>query len=96
MVYNFFDKKSSCRTAKKEIISNKELAEELHKPNIRKFNKKSTLTFYRQYLGLKSSRYAFILCATDIYSKYTWVITEVGCQFELPFMFLRRTSFISI
>ena len=30
---------------KNENISNKELAEELHKPIIRKFNKKGTLTF---------------------------------------------------
>ena len=35
---------------KNEIISNKELAKELHKPIIRKFEK-STLTLYRQYLG---------------------------------------------
>ena len=37
----FFDKKVSGRTkVKSEIISNKELAEELHKPIIRKFRKK--------------------------------------------------------
>ena len=39
MVYNFFDKKTSGATIKNEIISNKELAEELHKPIIRKFEK---------------------------------------------------------
>ena len=33
MVYNFFDKKTSGTTIKNEIISNKELAEELHKSN---------------------------------------------------------------
>ena len=37
---NFFDKKSSRGTVEKENISNKELAEELHKPIIRKFNKR--------------------------------------------------------
>ena len=58
IVYKFFDKKNSGGTVKNEIISNKELAEELHKPLIRKFNEKSTLTFYRQYLGCRSSRYA--------------------------------------
>ena len=31
MVYNFFDKKTSCGTVNNEIISDKELAEELHK-----------------------------------------------------------------
>ena len=48
MFYKFFDKETSGRAAtlanksatKNEIISNKELAEELHKPIIRKFNKK--------------------------------------------------------
>ena len=40
MVYNFFDKKNSGGTVKNEIISNKELEGELHKPAIRKFNKK--------------------------------------------------------
>ena len=40
MVYECFDKKTSGGTLKNEIISNKELAEELHKPIIRKFNKR--------------------------------------------------------
>ena len=37
MVYRFFDKKTLGGTVKNEIISNKELAEELHKPIIRNF-----------------------------------------------------------
>ena len=36
MVYNFFDKNISGGTVKKENISNKELAEELHNPIIKK------------------------------------------------------------
>ena len=39
MVYRLFDKKNSGIGIKNENISNKELAEELHKPIIRKFNK---------------------------------------------------------
>ena len=39
IVYNFFDKKAS-GGIKNEIMSNKELAEELHKPIIRKFEKR--------------------------------------------------------
>ena len=39
MVYKFFDKKSSCSSIQNENISDKELAEELHKPIIRKFKK---------------------------------------------------------
>ena len=40
MVYKFFDKKTSGRGIKNENISNKELAEKLHKPIIRKFKKR--------------------------------------------------------
>ena len=36
--YNFFDKKTSGGTVKKEIMSNKEAAKELHKPIIKRFN----------------------------------------------------------
>ena len=58
MIYKFFDKKTSDSGIKNENISNKELTEELRKPVIRKFKKKSTLTFYRQYLGCCSCWYA--------------------------------------
>ena len=55
MVYKFFDKNTTsltCRSAagsavKDEIMQNKELAEELHKPIIRKLKTKSTNLFYR-------------------------------------------------
>ena len=53
MVCKFFDKKlDSC--IKNEMKSDQQLAEELHKPIIRKF-KKSTITFHRQYMGCRSS-----------------------------------------
>ena len=39
MVYKLFDKKASGSGIKNEIISNKELAEESHKPIIRKLKK---------------------------------------------------------
>ena len=40
MVYKSFDKKTSGRGIINENISNKELAEELHKPIIRKFERR--------------------------------------------------------
>ena len=40
MVYKFFDKKTTASSIKNENSSNKELAEELHKPIIRTFNKR--------------------------------------------------------
>ena len=41
IVYKFFDKKPSGSCMKNENISNKELAEELHKPIIRKLRKEN-------------------------------------------------------
>ena len=40
MVYKCFDKKTSASGIKNEIISNKELAKELHKPIIKKYKKR--------------------------------------------------------
>ena len=40
MVYTFLDKKNLAEQFKYEYISNKDLAEELHKPIIRKFEKR--------------------------------------------------------
>ena len=41
MLFKFFDKKTYGSAVKNENISNKELAEELHKPIIRKFEKRN-------------------------------------------------------
>ena len=65
MVYEFFDRKisgaavalASKSSVKNENISNKELAEELHKPIIRKPDNEK-LIFYKQYLGCWSCWYA--------------------------------------
>ena len=81
MVY----KNDSGSDIKNENISNKELAEELHKPIIRKFNKRNV---HSHFIGniwgadlvdmpLISSFNKGIhisLCVIDIFSKYTWVI----------------------
>ena len=62
MIYKFFDKKtkgSGVTLANKSIPQNEQLAEELHKPIIRKFKKKrSIFSIQRQYLGCRFSRYA--------------------------------------
>ena len=48
----FLIKKTSSSGIKNENVLNKELADELHKPIIRKIEKrKSKITSYRQYLG---------------------------------------------
>ena len=64
MVYKCFDKKTSGSDIKNKNISNKELAEELQKPIIRKFKKRK----------VRSSFIHFSLSVIDIFSKYAWVI----------------------
>ena len=66
MVYKFFDKKTkgsgvtlANKSAIKSMPQNEQLAEELHKPIIRKLKKKGSIfRTQRQYLGCRFSRYA--------------------------------------
>ena len=91
MVYRFFDKKSSGSgrplSSASLIANNKEniqLADELHKPIIRKFKKRKVHSSFRdniwgadladmQLVSKFSKGLRFLLCAVDIYSKYAWV-----------------------
>ena len=83
--YKFFNKKTSCSRIKNENISNKELAEELHKPIIRKFKKRQVHSPFidniwgadladMQLISKFNKGFRFFLCVIDIYSKYAWVI----------------------
>ena len=85
MVYEFFDKKTSGSGIKNENISNKQLAKELHKPVIRKFNKRKVQSPFidniwgadladMQLITKCNKGFKFSLSVIDIYSKYTWVI----------------------
>ena len=85
MVYKFFDKTSSSGIEKNENISNKELAEDLHKPVIRKFKKRKIhLPFIDKFWGADLADmqliskfhkgFRFVLCVIEICSKYAWVI----------------------
>ena len=83
MVYTFFDKKSEGSG----IVNNKEniqLAEELHEPIIRKFEKRKVYSSFRdniwgadladmQLLSKFNKGFRFLLCIIDIFSKYAWV-----------------------
>ena len=83
MVYKFFDKKSmGSGTAKP---SSSILADELHKPIIRKFNKRKVYSQFKdniwgvdlgdmQSLSKKNKGIKYLLCAIDLYSKYAFVI----------------------
>ena len=85
MVYKLFDKKSSGNRNKNENISKKELAEELHKPIIRNFNKRKVQSLFIdniwsadladiQFISKFNKEFRVLLCLIDIYSKYAGVI----------------------
>ena len=85
MVYKFFDKETSGNGVKNENMSDQQLAEELHKPIIRKIKKRklysiiignicSTDLADMQLISKLSKGFRILLCVIDIFSKYTWVI----------------------
>ena len=92
VVYNFFDKKSQGRgrplSSALQVVNNKEniqLADELHKPIIRKFKKRKMYSSFRvniwgadladmPLLSKFNKGFRFSLCVFDIFSKYAWVI----------------------
>ena len=89
MVYKFFDKKSKGSGVKhvntKLAPQNQQLAEELHKPIIRKFEKRKVHAAFKdniwgadladmQLLSKYHKGIRFLLCAIDISSKYAWVV----------------------
>ena len=92
MVYKFFDKKSTgSGTAKpsslKRIMKDSSLilVDELHKPVIKKFNKRKVYSQFKeniwgvdvadmQSLSKKNKGIKYLLCAIDLFCKYAFVI----------------------
>ena len=87
MVYKIFDKKSTGSGFKKlkNTTSSSILADELHKPVIRKFKKRKVYSQFKdniwgvdladmQSLSRKNKGIKYLLCAIDLYSKYAFVI----------------------
>ena len=89
VVYKFFDKKFKGSGAKhvntKLIPHNEQLAEELHKHIIRKFEKRKVHAAFKdnvwgadlpdmQLLSKYNKGIRFLLCAIDIFSKYAWFV----------------------
>ena len=83
MVYKIFDKKSSGSGITNE--SNYQLANELHKPIIKKFKKRKVYSSFKdniwgvdladmQSLSKFNKGVKYLLCAIDFFSKYAWVI----------------------
>ena len=96
MVYKFFDSKVASldkksvgsgakRVNTKITPQNEQLAEELHKPIIRKFKKRKVYSRFKdniwgddladmQLLSKYNKGIRFLLCAIDIFSIYAWVV----------------------
>ena len=82
MIYKFFDSK----VAPLEGIKNNEiLAEELHKPVIKKFNKRKVYSQFKdniwgidladmKLLSKQNKSIKYLLCAIDLFSKYAFVV----------------------
>ena len=52
MVYKFFEKKSTGSGIRNEITQNQQLAEELHKPIIRKLKKRKVYSSFKKISGV--------------------------------------------
>ena len=86
MVYKFFDKKlKGDGISNNEIKQNLQLAEELHKPIIRKFKKRKVYSGFKdniwgadladmQLISKFNKGFRFLLCIINIFSKYPWVV----------------------
>ena len=84
MVYKFFDKKYEGSGANTKL-QNQQLAEELHKPIIKKFKKRKIHAAFKgniwgadlahtQLLSRYNKGIRFLLCVIDIFSKHAWVV----------------------
>ena len=84
MVYKFFDKKSAGSGANTHA-NNEILTEELHKPVIRKFKKRTIYSEFKdniwgadltdmQLISKFNKGFTFLLCVIDIFSKYSSVV----------------------
>ena len=90
MAYKFFDSKVEGSGAKnvnntKLTPQNRQLPEELHKPIIKKFEKRKVYAAFKdniwgadladmQLLRKYNKGIRFLLCVIDIFSKYAWVV----------------------
>ena len=89
MFYKFFDKKSKRSGIKNEIKENQQLANELHKPIIRKFKKGKVYPSFKnniwgvdladmELISKYNKGIRYLLCAIDLFSKYAFVVPLKG------------------
>ena len=84
MVYNFFDRNTAGRGFKC-IPQNEQLAEEIHKPTIKKSKKRKVYSAFKdniwgadladmQLISKFNKGFRFLLCVINIFRKYAWVV----------------------
>ena len=88
MVYKYFDKKSKGSGLKENqgnFLQNLQLANELHKPIIRKFKKRKVYSSFEgniwgvdladiQLISKHNKGMRSLLCVIDLFSKYAWLV----------------------
>ena len=77
MAYTFFDKKFSASAVKSAIMSNQQLAEELHKPIIKKVEKRKVYSSFQDNIWgshlddmLLINIFNKVIRVINVYSKY--------------------------
>ena len=79
MIYQFFEKKTGSG-----ISANQQIAEDLHKPVIKKFKRRKVYARLKyniwaaysaemEPLSSKNKNIKYLLCAIDVFTKYVWV-----------------------
>ena len=107
MVYKFFDRKSKSGGVNIPLEFNEQLAEELHKPIIRKFKKRKVYSGFKdniwgadladmQLISKFNKGFRFLLRVIDIFSKYAWIVPlkdKKGVTITNPFQkFLEESN----
>ena len=70
---------------KEVVLKNQQLADELHKPIIRKFKKRKVYSSFKdnilgadlagiQLISKHNKGIRYLLCVIDLFSKYAWVV----------------------
>ena len=85
MAYKYFDKNSKGGDVNILLEFNEQLAEELHKPIIRNFKKRTVHSRFKyniwgadlvdmQLISKFNKRFRFLLCVIDIFREYAWIV----------------------
>ena len=87
--------KNTAGSGVKSIPQNEQLAEELHKPIIRKCKKRKVYSAFKdnnwgadladmQLINKSIKGFKFLLCVIDIFSKYAWAVSferQTRCEY---------------